>query len=1136
MRCAHRFDRLVLLILASHLIPRFDRVGIFPTIEAAAIAYKGSGFSVYVTQSAIQAAQLRSLLQTLSPDVSLYHFPDWETLPYDRYSPSPDIIAERLNTLYRIRDLRVGVVVTSMDAIMSRLCPPSFLNAHALSVSVGDRLPMQTLCRRLVQAGFAESHEVRERGQFCRRGALLDVFLPGSHFPFRLDYFDDEIDSIRVFDARTQLSAAAIETVELFPSREIDLSDAGRVCFRQSMRQHFAGKAEAHPVYQRVSSGDVLGGLEYYLPFFFDQTVNFFDYLPKNAQVYIAVGHENYFDERFALINQRYHQYAGMDSTKPLSPAQLYLDKAEWLAVWQGADKKPVQPSVRVLTLPENGAERMDLLLSLCRGDRPFYLFCQSPGQLALLREQVDEKCPERVHDIPYADWHRHRHRHGMGVGDFSSCCEIADEQPFYLLSAMAFLSTSVADTASQETIDSMAVIDDLSAISIGTPVVHHEHGVGRYQGLECIDVDGESSEYITITYAGNSKLFIPVTSLDRVTRYTGGSPDNAPLHSLDGKQWQKAKSRAEKKIHDIAAQLLDIYARRAMAKHSKIIIDHQELATFAANFLFKPTPDQVKTFKDVYSDLALPEPMDRIVCGDVGFGKTEVALRAAFAVANAGKQVVVLAPTTLLVEQHLSNFEARFADFAITVAGLSRFKTSKEQKAILSDIAAGKIDVIIGTHRLLQKDISLANLGLLIVDEEHKFGVKQKEKIKSLRSEVNLLTLTATPIPRTLSMSLSGLRDLSIIASPPPKRVAVETIVSEYDEAVIAEGIMREVARGGQIYFVYNDIATITHIKSRLQQRFPDLAIRHAHGQMPEKQLEHIMLDFHQQRFDLLVTTTIIESGIDNPNANTILINRADKFGLAQLHQLRGRVGRSSHRAYAYLLTPGESMMSRDANKRLAAFSALKGLGIGFMIASQDMEIRGAGELLGANQSGQMLEIGFGLFNTMLTETVDAMKNNREVDFTCNHTDIDIDLGYPALIPDSYIYDVHMRLVFYKRIASCRCERELRRLYMECIDRFGVLPGAVKVLFLLFEIKLLARQLGVSKLSADATSFTLTLEKHHHIDSERLIALIQQQPMQYQLKGQNRLLIVKATDNWQSRGKFIKDWLLDFVKAPVAA
>lgn len=1102
---------------------------LFHSIDEAALSLASENVETFITKTAAEAQQLQQLLQTLQPQRPHFYFPDWETLPYDRYSPSPNIIAERLNTLYRVRELGQGTIVTSIDTILSRLYPPTYLDAHSLLINVGDQLPIATLVDRLTQAGFAHVSQVSERGQFSRRGALLDLFPPGLQFPIRLDYFDDEIDSIRIFDVKTQLSAAKIDRVELIPGREVDLSDAGRTCFRQSMRQFLSDKAEHHAIYRSISEGGISGGLEYYLPLFFDETVSFFDYLPQTTLIHLQRGFKGYLKDRLKTIHSRYQRIAGLGSSEPLPPEQLYLTETEWLAkLPTDAAKHPHRQSLSAIPIDANHLKRLSQLRDLLDDKHSTHIFCRSEGEKTYLLEKLHQQA-ERLIDAPFAMGIA-PHEYGISVGYFPRSWRVNAAPPYYLLSAGQFLSTLNGESELEKpSLDPMAVIDDLSQIEIGTPVVHHEHGVGRYQGLERIEIDNEIGEYITILYAGDSKLFIPVTSLDMITRYTGARPEDAPLHSLDGKQWQKAKQKAQQKIHDTAAELLEIYAKRAQSSGDAIDIDDNELATFAEGFPFAPTSDQLQAFNHVYADLQRQQPMDRIICGDVGFGKTEVALRAAFAVANSGKQVAVLVPTTLLAEQHLKNFEDRFSGFAINVAGLSRFKTAAEQTAILADAKAGRIDIIIGTHRLIQKDVKFNQLGLVIIDEEHKFGVRQKENLKKMRTDVNILTLTATPIPRTLSMSLSGLRDLSIIASPPAKRSPVETIFIDFDEAIISEGVAREMARGGQIYFLHNDIATMANMESRLQDLFPKLRIRHAHGQMREKQLEQIMFDFYQQHFDLLLTTTIVESGIDNPNANTIFIHRADRFGLAQLHQLRGRVGRSSHQAYAYLISPGESLISRDAQKRLSAFASLKGLGIGFMLASQDMEIRGAGELLGDSQSGQITEIGFSLFNDMLEETIDAMKHNREVDFDSKHTDIDIDIGVPALIPESYIYDVHSRLMLYKRIAGCRRETELDQLQIECIDRFGLLPEATKVLFSVFEIKLVARKLGIDKVVGDDQQIALTLSKHHHLDNDKLIALIQQNPMQYQVKGQDKLTLIKAIDNWQARTEFIKTWLQDF-------
>ena len=1103
---------------------------LFNHIDEIALSIQDTGISFFITKTSADALQLNHLLETLIPSTPRYFFPDWETLPYDSYSPSPNIISTRLDTLYRIRSLKRGVIISSIDAILSRLCPPSYLDSNALLLNVGDEIALDELVKRLSQAGFANVSQVTERGQFSRRGSLLDLFPPGSKFPIRLDYFDDEIESIRVFDIKTQLSAATIDSVELIPSREVDLSDSGRVCFRQSMRQLWGDKAEKHAVYKCLSGDGLVGGLEYYLPLFFDETVSFFEYLPQNTQIYIERGYKTYLKTHTKAIQNRYARVVDMCGSEPLLPKSIYYSEQEWQSFLpqreSEASPNTLLSRLKIADIAEQRKNQLDKILN---NHQSVYIFCQSEGQNQLFKEKMQRSIPS----LPYENWDGKSP--AIGIGYFPRSYQLHTTAKRYLLSASEFLSqVSTEQSPSIESVDPMSIINDLSQIEINTPVVHNEHGVGRYQGLELIKIDGESNEYITIRYADDGKLFIPVTSLDMITRYTGAAPEHAPLHSLDGKKWEKAKAKAKEKIYDTAVELLEIYAKRAKAQSDVIAIDDKEMQYFAEGFSFTATPDQLQTFASVNADLQKKQPMDRIVCGDVGFGKTEVALRATFAVANAGKQVAVLVPTTLLSEQHLKNFEDRFSAFPINVAGLSRFKTAKTQKSILKAVEKGSVDIVIGTHRLIQKDVKFANLGLVIIDEEHKFGVKQKENLKKMRSDVNILTLTATPIPRTLSMSLSGLRDLSIIATPPPKRTPVETIFIDFDEDVIIEGVAREIARGGQVYFLHNDVATMNHLESRLQKMLPKLSIRHAHGQMREKDLEKIMLDFYQQHFDVLLTTTIVESGIDNPNTNTIFINRADKFGLAQLHQLRGRVGRSTHQAYAYLITPSKSIVSNDAQKRLSAFGALKGLGIGFVLASQDMEIRGAGELLGDNQSGQITEIGFSLFNEMLEETVDAMKNNREVDFDSKHIDIDIDIGVPALIPENYIYDIHTRLVLYKRIASCQKERALDDLQIEFIDRFGSLPSSVKALFVVFEIKLLARQLGINKIVADEDNIALTLSKNHHIDAEKMIGLIQKSPMKYKpqknSKGQDKLTILEGVTEWQKRGLFVKAFLQDFI------
>ncbi|MPV86956.1 transcription-repair coupling factor [Ostreibacterium oceani] len=1135
---------------------------------------------VFITQHAADAEKLYDMLIALRLDLPIYHFPHWETLPYDQYSPSPNIVSIRLHTLYRLRDLQQGIVVTSVDALISRLCPPDYLYQQGFLLAIGDTLPMDRLSKRLTQAGFQMVSQVIEKGQFSRRGALIDVFPPGAKFPIRIDFFDDEVESLRVFDVKTQLTAAKIERVEIIPSREIDLSDAGRICFRQHMRSWLGVEAESHSVYQAVSNGRLTGGMEYYLPLFFDQTVTLFDYLPQQALLSVQTGYADYWRDLMAGISRRHEQIQLLRGQSLPAPEQLYIDESTFLAVIKSrlipVDSRASEYDLQPFAWAETTEKRWAQLEAMVESQAPVYVFCQGEGQY----NAIQDKLSVRLDGVDFMAWDRQSPAIGIGVANATNSSNSADSanitdsansvsgtggafvQSFVLqyhqeggqeggqnggrekrqgsvdknastyplgtatlLAAQDLLRRPTEPTA-EEAPDLAAIINDLSQIEIGDPVVDIEHGVGRYLGLERVTIDDETNEYITLNYANDEKLFIPITELARVSRYTGVSADNAPLHRLDGKQWKKAKAKAKARIYDTAAELLGIYAERAQAKGQSISVIDSELAEFASGFDFAPTADQKAAFNAVYQDLQSEKPMDRIVCGDVGFGKTEVALRAAFAVANAGYQVAVIVPTTLLAEQHYQHFVDRFSAFPINIAGLSRFRSAKAQAEILAQVQSGQVDIVIGTHRLIQKDVAFAELRLVIIDEEHKFGVKQKEKLKALRTDVNILTMTATPIPRTLSMTLADLRDLSIIASPPPKRTPVHTIFSPYDESIIHEGVMRETSRGGQIYFLHNDINTMMRVEANLAALFPALSIRHAHGKMPERELAQIMQDFHNHRFDILLTTTIIESGIDNPNANTIFINRADRFGLAQLHQLRGRVGRSHHQAYAYLIVPDTALMSRDAQKRIAAFSTLNGLGVGFMLASQDMEIRGAGELLGDNQSGHVTEIGFSLYHEMLAQTIEAMKNNTVLDLDAVQSTIDVDLGLPALIPDDYIYDVHTRLLFYKRIASCQEVESFDTIRVELIDRFGLLPDATKTLFAVSEAKLLLRDSGVSKLNASDSQWVVVLADNHQLDNQKLIALLQSDPAKYQLKANNKLQISQEMPTIDERLAALKSWL----------
>jgi len=653
------------------------------------------------------------------------------------------------------------------------------------------------------------------------------------------------------------------------------------------------------------------------------------------------------------------------------------------------------------------------------------------------------------------------------------------------------------------------AIIRDLGELSEGAPIVHEDHGVGRYRGLVTLEAGGQPGEYLDIEYAKGDRLYVPVAQLHLVSRYSGASPDTAPLHSLGGEQWTKAKKKAAEKVRDVAAELLDIQAKRHARAGLAIDVDRAMYEPFAATFPFEETPDQHAAIEAVIRDLSSSQPMDRVVCGDVGFGKTEVAVRAAFVAATGGRQVAVLVPTTLLAEQHYRNFRDRFADWPIRVEVLSRFKSTKEIKAELDKLADGKIDVIVGTHRLLQKDVRFKDLGLVIVDEEQRFGVRQKEALKALRANVHLLTLTATPIPRTLNMAMAGLRDLAIIATPPAHRLAVQTFVVPWDDAQLREAFERELARGGQVYFLHNDVESIGRMQRQLQELVPEARIGIAHGQMPERELERVMLDFHKQRFNVLLCSTIIESGIDIPNANTIIINRADRFGLAQLHQLRGRVGRSHHRAYAYLVIPDKRSITADARKRLDAIASMDELGAGFTLATHDLEIRGAGELLGEDQSGQMAEVGFSLYTELLERAVRSIKAGKLPDEDAIHDrGAEVLLNVPALIPEDYLPDVHTRLMLYKRISSARNAEELRELQVEMIDRFGLLPDPVKSLFATAELKLQANALGIRKLDLGAGGGRLQFVDKPKVDPMAVIRLIQGQPKHYRMDGPDKLRI----------------------------
>ncbi|MCU1092488.1 transcription-repair coupling factor [Stenotrophomonas maltophilia] len=1076
------------------------------------------------------ANQLEADLQTLlgnDPALPVIAFPDWETLPYDRFSPHPDIISQRLAALHRLPSLKRGLVVVPVQTLLQQLAPRSYVIGGSFDLKVGQRLDLEAEKRRLESAGYRNVPQVMDPGDFAVRGGLLDVFPMGADEPLRVELLDEDIDSIRAFDPESQRSLDRVESVHMLPGREVPMDEAsiGRVL--ATLRERFDVDTRRSALYQDLKSGLAPAGIEYYLPLFFDRTASLFDYLPAGSLPVVCAGAGEAADAFWAQTGERYEQRRHDVERPLLPPSALYLspeqlrerlNDAPRIEVWAAdhariADAHALgdQP-LPALPVAAREAPAGDALKSFL-GHYPgrVLIAADSPGRREALLEvlQAAELKPPVVADLPA--FLASDVRFAITVAPLEDGFALDDPRLAVLTERQLFPeragSTRRTRRAGREP---EAIIRDLGELTEGAPIVHEDHGVGRYRGLIAMDVGGMPGEFLEIEYAKGDRLYVPVAQLHLISRYSGASAETAPLHSLGGEQWTKAKRKAAEKVRDVAAELLEIQARRQARAGLALQVDRAMYEPFAAGFPFEETPDQLAAIDATLRDLASSQPMDRVVCGDVGFGKTEVAVRAAFAAASAGKQVAVLVPTTLLAEQHYRNFRDRFADYPLKVEVLSRFKSTKEIKAELEKVAAGTIDVIVGTHRLLQPDVKFKDLGMVIVDEEQRFGVRQKEALKALRANVHLLTLTATPIPRTLNMAMAGLRDLSIIATPPPNRLAVQTFITQWDNALLREAFQRELARGGQLYFLHNDVESIGRMQRELSELVPEARIGIAHGQMPERELEKVMLDFQKQRFNVLLSTTIIESGIDIPNANTIIINRADRFGLAQLHQLRGRVGRSHHRAYAYLITPDRRAITPDAEKRLEAIASMDELGAGFTLATHDLEIRGAGELLGEDQSGQMAEVGFSLYTELLERAVRSIKQGKLPDLDAGEEvrGADVELHVPALIPEDYLPDVHTRLTLYKRISSARDNDALRELQVEMIDRFGLLPDPAKHLFAVAELKLRANALGIRKLDLGENGGRIVFESKPDIDPMAVIQLIQKQPNLYAMEGPDKLRI----------------------------
>ena len=1088
------------------------------SLAIAEAANNAERFTLLLTADSQSAERLQEELAFFAPELPVLHFPDWETLPYDLFSPHQDIVSQRIATLYQLPELSHGVLVVPITTALHRLAPKRFLLGSSLVLDVGQKLDVEQMRLRLEAAGYRCVDTVYEHGEFAVRGALIDLFPMGSALPYRIDLFDDEIETLRTFDPENQRSIDKVESIRLLPAREFPLKKEAVTGFRARFRERFDVDFRRCPIYQDLSTGITPAGIEYYLPLFYEETATLFDYLPEDSQVFSLPGIEQAAEQFWNDVRNRYEERR-VDPERPLlPPAELFMPVEDCFArlkLWPrvvasqqdvkpgiGRERFPAQPLPELAT-ESKASEPLGKLRQFLDGFPGRVLFtAESAGRREVLLELL-ARLKLRPQEVEGWD--------GFLASEERLAIAIAPLDEGLLLDEVALVAESplfgqrVMQRRRREKSRDGGdnVIKNLTELREGAPVVHIDHGVGRYQGLVTLEIEGQAQEFLLLQYADEAKLYVPVASLHLIARYTGSDDALAPLHKLGSETWQKAKRKAAEQVRDVAAELLDIYARRA-ARQGYAFKDPQvDYETFAAGFPFEETPDQQAAIDAVREDLLSVKPMDRLVCGDVGFGKTEVAMRAAFIAVHGGKQVGVLVPTTLLAQQHYNSFRDRFADWPVRVEVMSRFKSAKEVQNAITELAEGKIDILIGTHKLLQDDVKFSNLGLVIIDEEHRFGVRQKEQLKALRSEVDILTLTATPIPRTLNMSIAGMRDLSIIATPPARRLSVRTFVMEANNPTIKEALLRELLRGGQVYYLHNDVKTIEKCAADLQALVPEARIAIGHGQMRERDLEQVMSDFYHKRFNVLVASTIIETGIDVPSANTIIIERADKFGLAQLHQLRGRVGRSHHQAYAYLLTPPRKAMTDDAQKRLEAIANAQDLGAGFVLATHDLEIRGAGELLGEGQSGQIQAVGFTLYMEMLERAVKAIRKGEQPNLEQPlGGGPEINLRLPALIPEDYLPDVHARLILYKRIANAADEDGLKELQVEMIDRFGLLPEPTKNLVRLTLLKLHAEKLGITKIDAGPQGGRIEFSADTSVDPMVLIKLIQSQPNRYKFEG----------------------------------
>ena len=1107
-------------------------------VAEAALDY--SGLTMLVTETARQAAEQTRALQffTAEQQLPIYSFPDWETLPYDIFSPHQDIISQRLQTLANLPSARQGIIVVPLSTLMHRIAPTDFVASHSFSYTIGEELDRTQLQDQLGRAGYRRVDTVFEHGEFAFRGSIIDIYPMGEKNPFRIDLLDDEIESLRRFDPESQRTTETVNQLLLLPAREFPTDSEATNRFLNNWHDHFDHDPGQCSIYNDIKDGIAPQGIEYYLPLFFEQTATLFDYLPNDVQLFTHAGIEEAAATFWQDINSRHEEY-GVDPERPiLPPGEIFVPTeilfqhikqlARTIISHQQVEERAGQSNLQLHAVPEvavnakltNPLNNLQVFIEGIGADVKILFCAESAGRREVLTELlkgIDIKPTEVDH------WQQ------FVTGDHSYCITTYPiDQGVYCPAQQICLITEgelFGQQVMQRRRRSKAsespdyVFKNLAELKVGSPVVHIEHGVGRYQGLITLEVDRAIQEFLMLSYADDAKLYVPVSSLHLISRFGGGDQVAAPLNRLGTDKWDKAKEKAAKQVRDTAVELLDIYSRRAARKGFACDSNEEDYQKFSSDFAFETTADQQEAIEAVRRDLLSAQPMDRLVCGDVGFGKTEVAMRAAFTAVSSGKQVVVLVPTTLLAHQHLQNFRDRFANWPVRVEELSRFKTNKEQEQVIAATETGNVDILISTHKLLHAQIDFSKLGLMVIDEEHRFGVRQKEKIKSLRSSVDILTMTATPIPRTLNMSMHSIRDLSIIATPPAKRLSVKTFVRKQESRVTREAILREILRGGQVYFLHNDVKSIQRAADELADLVPEARIQIAHGQMRERQLEQVMSDFYHQRFNVLVCTTIIETGIDVPSANTILIERADKFGLAQLHQLRGRVGRSHHQAYAYLMTPQDKKLTADATKRLEAISAADHLGSGFTLATNDLEIRGAGELLGEEQSGHIQAIGFTLYLEMLDRAVNAIRNGAKPDLDAAlHQGIEVNMHLPALIPDGYLPDVNMRLTLYKRLSNCQTKEHLHELQVEMIDRFGLLPDEVKALFQLAELRQLGEQLGLKKIEAGPNGGRLQFTENTAVEPMTIVSMVQNNPAIFRLQNNDQLSFTMPMDSAEQR------------------